>query len=500
MAMGAERTTVEGHRWDSVLHVDETYGYPPRHVLVSAGEQRVWLSTRPSDLVGLQNAQVITGIFGPAQMITVDEMKAIVEQGVPPENAPSVAATLAEITREELASLEQLSLPGNEERALKDAALQAPVVRIVNAMLAEAHRKRASDIHLEPTQDSISLRYRIDGILYEQAAPPLSLYPAITSRIKILAGLNIAEKRLPQDGRMRLVLDAAELDVRVATAPSVYGESVALRLLDEKIGLRTLGDLGLSQYDQDRLGQVLRGTDGIILVTGPTGGGKTTTLYALLQTLHTPERKIMTLEDPVEYEIPGITQIHVRPRIGLTFATGLRSLLRHDPDVLLVGEIRDRETAEMAIHASLTGHLVLSSLHTNDAPGALTRLIDMGIEPFLMSATVRAVVAQRLVRVLCSRCRVAKGDRYEAVGCDACEQSGYSGRTAISEVFVCTEDMLSDALVDPTTERLRQIALASGMRSLFQDGMDKVAQGITSMDEVRRVIGYRVDAGVDSSM
>lgn len=484
-----ERASVDINRIEAVHYMDDLHGDEPRFALVSMDGALTWLTTNPGDLIGLQNAHAVAGVVGPSRTVAVSFMKSLVEKSS--VNVPSIEATLADISEEELASIENLNVSGGEETVLKDAALKAPVVRIVNAVLAEAHRKRASDIHFEPTQDAILLRYRIDGVLYEQVAPPISLYPAIISRIKILAGLNIAEKRLPQDGRIRMRLDTGEVDVRVATAPSVFGESVALRLLDEHIGLRTPADLGLSKYDLDRLSRVFNQTDGIILVTGPTGGGKTTTLYAMLRDIRSPRRKIITLEDPIEYEMAGITQIQVRPRIGFTFATGLRSLLRHDPDVLLVGEIRDLETAEMAVNASLTGHLVLSSLHTNDAPGALIRLIDMGVEPYLISATVRAVVGQRLVRVLCTHCRVAQGEFYKAGGCPACDESGYIGRIAIFETLICDEGALADALIRPSAERLRQFATESGMRTLSEDGMEKARRGITTPDEVRRVIGSR---------
>ncbi len=327
-------------------------------------------------------------------------------------------------------------------------------------------------------------------MLYEQQAPPRELFPAIASRIKILAGINIAEKRLPQDGRIRMKSDESELDIRVATVPSIYGESISLRLLDKSNKMRSLTDLGLSKYDLERISILSSYPNGIILVTGPTGGGKTTTLYAMLQAIRTSERKILTLEDPVEYEIAGVTQIQVKPKIGLTFAEGLRSLLRHDPDVLLVGEIRDRETAEMAIHASLTGHLVLSSLHTNDAPGAVTRLLDMGIEEFLLASTIRAVLAQRLVRVLCHNCRKLESDgTYSSVGCKECDGTGFHGRTAIYELMVVDDQLRDEITSGTTTNTLRGLAIKAGMRTLLEDGLTKVEQGITSIAEVHRVLG-----------
>lgn len=466
---------------------------PPLSV-VEGDRMPAIVSSNPFDLVRMQNAQVMLGQSLPVSYMPQSVLESIFAVRRSTASEPSVAATLAGLTDDEMQMLGHLDLSETTaDNVLEGIAQQAPVVRLVNAMLSEAHRRGASDIHLEPTPKVVSLRYRIDGVLYDQPAPPRQLYPAIISRIKILAGLNIAEKRLPQDGRIRMNLVDHELDVRVATIPSIYGESAALRLLDKGTGVRTLSELGMSQYDRDRLGRVFGQTHGIVLVTGPTGSGKTTTLYAMLQEIRSPERKILTLEDPVEYEIAGVTQIQVKPKIGFTFAAGLRSLLRHDPDVLLVGEIRDLETAEMATHASLTGHLVLSSLHTNDAPTALTRLVDMGIEPFLITSTVRAVVAQRLVRILCNACRRPTGDStspYEAAGCPECDGTGYRGRTAVCEVMICEDAVSSCLLAGESTSGVKRVARSQGMRSIREDGMEKVRQGLTTLDEVVRVAGW----------
>lgn len=448
-------------------------------------------TSNPFDIVQLQNVQHILGRSLQIRYIPKDQLASLSAKG----NAPSIAEAVAALSDNELASVEQGGLDTDaSEDDLEDAAHRAPVVRLVNAIIGEAHVRRASDIHMEMTPQGVFLRYRIDGVVYDQVAPPKALYPAIVSRIKILAGLNIAERRLPQDGRIRIRLGESELDIRVATAPAVHGESVALRLLDQGSGVRSLSGIGLSNHALDRLQEALRERHGIILATGPTGSGKTTTLYAMLQTLRGPDRKVLTLEDPVEYEIPGVTQIQVRPKIGLTFAAGLRSLLRHDPDVLLVGEIRDKETAEMATQASLTGHLVLSSLHTNDAPSALTRLVDMGIEPFLVASTVRAVIAQRLVRVLCHECKRPTGNSeapYDAVGCEHCSGTGYYGRTAVCEVMHCSQGLVEKALAQGSTDAVRELALQQGMRTMYEDAWEKVAQGVTTAAEVDRVIGAR---------
>lgn len=443
-------------------------------IVGSASGSNVVYSSNPFDLVDIQNEQVLAGVTGPLCYLSRDDMRSKLGGG------PSVADTLAALSSEELSEVAFLQM-GSEEEFLEDAAQKAPIVRLVDAIIREAHRLRTSDIHLEPTQTGVSLRYRIDGVLYERPSPPLFLFPAVISRIKILAALNIAEKRLPQDGRFRFNVDGSELDIRVAVMPSIYGESASLRLLDKSIRLRSLPELGLSEYDQERLAHLFRRTDGIILVTGPTGGGKTTTLYAMLQAIRSPGRKILTVEDPVEYEMEGITQTQIHSKIGFTFANGLRALLRHDPDVLLVGEIRDRETAEMAIHSSLTGHLVLSSLHTTDAPGAITRLLDMGIEPYLVSSSLQAVLAQRLLRVLCTVCG--------GEGCDNCAGTGFFGRTAVYELLI-VDDVLRTAIMNRSNaDQLRSIALQQGMRPMRADGLDKISKGLTTYEELERVLG-----------
>lgn len=435
------------------------------------------ITSNPFNLQSYQNLQRKYQIQSPIRYASQEEIRTIAE------GQASVAQTLASFTAEELHELMH-STNSDELEAIDNAAHQVPVVRIVNSILLEAYQRRASDVHLQPTVDGVSLRYRIDGVLYDQPSPPKQLILAIISRIKILAGMNIAEKRLPQDGRFSMDSARGELDIRVATIPSVHGESVSIRLLDKNIAVKPLAELGISTYNQSRISHIFEQTHGMILVTGPTGSGKTTTLYSLLQELLSSERKIVTLEDPVEYEIPGITQTQVQPKIGLSFANGLRSILRHDPDVVLVGEIRDRETAEMAIHASLTGHLVLSSLHTNDAPGAITRLLDMGIEPFLITSSLRAVLAQRLVRLICPNCRSLTSPE-----CEICRGIGFSGRTAISELMICDLWIDTDLLLESSPKQLRDLAKKHGMKSLAEDADEKVLEGFTCEKEIRRVLG-----------
>ncbi len=393
---------------------------------------------------------------------------------------------------------EQLS-----EQALRREAEEGPIVKLVNSILEQAVHEGASDIHIEPMEDRVRVRYRVDGVLHQVHSAPKTAQLALVSRLKILADLNIAERRLPQDGRFRLLMDGRRVDFRVSTLPSTYGEKVVLRILDRKENV-SLEQLGLEPDELQKVRQLLGKAHGIVLVTGPTGSGKTTTLYSALQELDREALNIVTLEDPVEYELEGITQSQVNPKIGLTFANGLRSILRQDPDVVLVGEIRDRETAEIAIHAALTGHLVLSTLHTNDSAGAMTRLIDMGIEPYLVSSSVVGVIAQRLVRKICSNCSEPfqpsetlvtslglppDGDYtfHRGKGCTACKQTGYRGRIGIYEVLLTNDQIRELVLQKAPATAIQAAARKNGMRTLREAGLRKVLQGLTTVEEVLRV-------------
>jgi general secretion pathway protein E/type IV pilus assembly protein PilB len=387
------------------------------------------------------------------------------------------------------------------------AAQDASIIKFVNQVMAEALDLRATDVHVEPFEDALRVRYRVDGVLVEANIPAQvrKYHAAIVSRIKILSHLDIAEKRLPQDGRIRLKVAGREIDLRVSVIPMIHGEAVVLRILDRGDALLGLEHLGFSARDRRAWDRVLDLPHGIVLVTGPTGSGKTTSLYAALSRINDVERKIITVEDPVEYQLRGINQIQVSTKTGLTFAAGLRAILRHDPDVVLIGEIRDRETAEIAVQASLTGHLVFSTLHTNDAPGAVTRLIDMGIEPYLVSSSLEMVVAQRLVRLICSECKEAAPvkDReamlheaageavpevvYRGKGCRRCSGSGYRGRQGVFELMPVTEEIRSITLERASSGRIREIAMQQGMKSLRGDGWRLVREGRTTVEEVLRI-------------
>ena len=402
-------------------------------------------------------------------------------------------------------SLENLAHEWEEPRDLLDLIDEAPIIKLLNSLLFEAVKERASDIHIEPYERRVSVRFRKDGILYPMLSPPKIVQEALISRVKILAGLDIAEKRLPQDGRIRLLVAGKDVDVRVSIVPTSFGERVVLRLLDRKGGGVDLSEAGLAPDLVGELKALLERNSGIVLVTGPTGSGKTTTLYACLNSINSDERNIITVEDPVEYQIEGVGQIQVNPKIDLGFANGLRSILRQDPDVIMIGEIRDADTANIAIQASLTGHLVFSTLHTNDAPSAVVRLVDMGIETFLISSSLSAVIAQRLVRVLCKKCKEAyePGTEelklfetnmsevpsllYRNVGCEECFHTGYAERTGIFEFMEIDREMKGLLLKSPDAATIREHALNKGMQSLRQDGLNKAAAGITSLDEVIRV-------------
>src|SRR5437762_731150 len=400
------------------------------------------------------------------------------------------------------------ALVGDDENIehLRDLASEVPVIRLVNLIISRAVESRASDIHIEPFEKDLRLRYRVDGVLHNMDAPPNALRAAVISRIKLMAKLNIAERRLPQDGRIKLKVLGKEIDLRVSTLPTLYGESLVMRILDRSnTSLIDLRRLGFPQDLYEKVCQMTSKPHGIFLVTGPTGSGKTTTLYSALKRINIPNRKIITIEDPVEYQMDGINQIQVNPQIGLTFGMGLRHIVRQDPDVIMVGEIRDLETAEIAIRAALTGHLVFSTLHTNDAPSAITRLVDMGAEDYLIASSLLGVLAQRLVRVICPHCKVevfpvpemldeigykrANGrDRFfEGRGCERCSQTGFIGRVGIYELMGMNDDIRKLTIGKADSNVIRKKALESGMRSLRDDGWLKVRQGLTTISEVLRV-------------
>jgi len=390
---------------------------------------------------------------------------------------------------------------------LKDLASEAPVIRLVNLMIARAVESRASDIHIEPFENRLKVRYRVDGVLREVESPPSRLSAAVISRIKIMAKLNIAERRLPQDGRIQLRAQGKEIDLRVSTVPTLWGESVVMRILDKASVVLDFEVLGFGARTLKRFQEVLELPHGILLVTGPTGSGKTTTLYTALQTLNTPERKILTVEDPVEYQLEGINQIQVKPQINLTFANALRAIVRQDPDVIMIGEMRDVETAGIAVQSALTGHLVLSTLHTNDAAGSITRLLDMGVDDYLLTSTINGILAQRLVRLLCTHCRQPypalpelveelrlsrfSDSRaitlYKPVGCELCGGTGYRGRAAIMEFLVMSDPLRRMVLKHADATELQAEAQKEGMDSMYEDGLRKAVAGLTALEEVLRV-------------
>jgi general secretion pathway protein E len=456
---------------------------------------------------------VTVAIAGPAALLALDELR--LTFGKPVEAVLVPASLLADTinhvyagasgtSRDVLQELEAEDLSTiatefNDPKDLLDLSDEAPVIRLLNSILSEAVKERASDIHIEPYERDLLVRLRIDGLLYEKLSPPKIIQEALISRVKIMAGLNIAEKRLPQDGRIRVRVAGRDVDIRVSIIPTFYGERAVLRLLDKKKGILSLADIGLGPQGVQLMERMLTRTSGIILVTGPTGSGKSTTLYASLNRVNSSEKNIITIEDPIEYQIKGIGQIQVNPKIDLTFAAGLRSILRQDPDIIMVGEIRDAETAEIAIQASLTGHLVLSTLHTNDAATAVTRLVDMGIEPFMIASSLSAVLAQRLVRVICPHCKEEyRSDRklagisfpyrlFRGRGCDKCFGLGTLGRTAIYEIMPIDQELCSMIIRRAHAGEIKEYAVSRGMQTLRDDGLARAAAGITTIEEVLRV-------------
>jgi type IV pilus assembly protein PilB len=466
--------------------------------------------------IGYEDSKLVVAMSDPANVFALDDIRTITGLDIKPvvatrsdiQNAISRLHRLDESVSDIVGAATDEVEESEDLAKTRELVEDAPIVKLVNLLITQAVNERASDIHIEPHERDVRIRYRIDGVLHEVMRSPKSLQSGVISRLKIMSDINIAERRVPQDGRVGLVVGGRAIDLRVATLPTVYGEKVVIRILDKSSVLMSLQDLGFSDHNFQRYESSYRKPYGMILVTGPTGSGKSTTLYGTLNIINTPERNIITVEDPVEYRLPGVNQIQINPRAGLTFASALRSILRSDPDVVLIGEIRDRETAQIATEAALTGHLVLSTLHTNDAPSAISRLLEMGIEPFLVSSAIDGVLAQRLMRVLCDRCKelyapteevlaeagiplLADGTApklYRPVGCAHCGKTGYRGRMAVHEVMLKSEEIERMTAEHRSSEEIGRTAREQGMRTLRQDGIDKLVAGHTSIEEIMRVI------------
>jgi type IV pilus assembly protein PilB len=464
--------------------------------------------------IGYEDGKLIVAMSDPANVFALDDIRSITGLDVKPV-VSTKADVLSAINRYHRAEgdLDDISMALDVEEDedlsnLKEVVEDAPIVKFVNLLITQAINDRASDIHLEPTERDLRVRFRIDGVLHDIMRSPRNIQNGVISRLKIMADINIAERRIPQDGRLSVNAAGKKVDLRVATLPCVWGEKVVMRILDNSTAMLKLSDLGFSDANYGRYSTSFTKPYGMILVTGPTGSGKSTTLYATLNIVSRPEINVITVEDPVEYRIPGINQVQTNVKAGLTFASALRSILRSDPDVVLIGEIRDHETAQIAIEAALTGHLVLSTLHTNDAPSAMTRLVEMDIEPFLVGSALDAVLAQRLARRLCERCKepytpepeVLKSARfpwedfaplptlYRAVGCSACAKTGYKGRLALNEIMIVSEEIERMTVDRASAVEIGKVAVEQGMRPLRLDGMDKASAGLTTIEEVLRVV------------
>ncbi len=457
----------------------------------------------PLNLLALDNLKIILNCEIEGLLATEEDIESSIEKyyGVREETIDDMLQELSE---------QDVSFVGGETAEEEGEGLsdEAPVIKLVGLLILEALRSRASDIHIEPLEERFRVRYRVDGVLQEVPAPPKRMEKAVISRIKIMSGMNIAEKRLPQDGKIRLSLLGKDIDLRVSALPAMHGESIVLRILDKSSLLLGMGELGFLKDDVKKFESLIASPNGIILVTGPTGSGKTTTLYAALNKINQPDRKLITVEEPVEYQLAGINQVNVKSEIGLTFARVLRSMLRQSPDIIMVGEIRDGETAEIAIRSALTGHLVFSTLHTNDAPSAVTRLIDMGIKPFLVASSIQAVLAQRLVRAICPECKspytprkdeilqleksfkkknIGKIQFYKGKGCSKCSQTGYKGRIGIFELLVLSSEIRTLIIQRTSSAKIREAACKLGMKTLRQDGWEKAVMGVTTLSEIERV-------------
>ena len=457
----------------------------------------------------LDGNTLLVAMVDPGNVLAVDDISLMTSFEVRPAVAAQedVTALIARLNQLEDTAVEEFveEDDGPEVVELRESGDDAPVVKLVHSLVAQAVDQGASDVHFEPVAGDLVVRYRIDGVLSEATRVPRKLVPGVVSRIKIMSDLDIAERRIPQDGRTALTIDRRRIDVRVATLPLVGGEGAVLRILDKEGMSVDLDDLGMADRERERFVDAFTRPHGAVLVTGPTGSGKTTTLYGALSRLHTPEKNIITIEDPVEYEMAGVKQMQINPRAGLTFANGLRSMMRADPDIIMVGEIRDKETAQIAVEAALTGHLVLSTLHTNDAPGAVARLIEMGVEPFLVASAVSCVLAQRLARRLCDGCKrevVVDGDvvrangyaigddrvvSYEPVGCGRCGGTGYKGRVGLYEVMPVNDEIRALAVSRASADEIADAGRRAGMRVLRDEGLEKVRAGVTSFAELARV-------------
>ncbi|MDQ1487331.1 MAG: type pilus assembly protein PilB [Actinomycetota bacterium] len=466
--------------------------------------------------VGYEDGKLLVAMADPANVFAIDDIRSLTGMDVKPAVATR-ADVIAAINRYHRADSElddlTMSLTGIDDldddlSHVSEVVEDAPVVKFVNLLITQAIQDRASDIHIEPTERDLRVRFRIDGVLHEVMRSPKNIQSGVTSRLKIMADINIAERRIPQDGRLSVNSNGKKVDLRVATLPTVWGEKVVMRILDNSTAMLNLSDLGFSDSNYERYAKSFTKPYGMLLVTGPTGSGKSTTLYATLNIVSSPDKNVITVEDPVEYRIPGINQVQTNVKAGLTFASALRSILRSDPDIVLIGEIRDHETAQIAIEAALTGHLVLSTLHTNDAPSAISRLIEMGIEPFLVGSALDCVLAQRLARRLCSKCKETYTPTpqaliearypwqdgmdlpvlYRANGCSACSKTGYKGRLALHEVMAVTESVERLAVERASAETIGKMAREQGMAVLRDDGLAKVAAGVTSLEEIFRVV------------
>jgi type IV pilus assembly protein PilB len=507
-ADGLARAVAERHGLD---HLDLRVYKPDMHAanLISIPAAKRYEAV---PVAFLDDRTLLVAMADPANVLAVDDIALLTGKEIRPAvtSREDIHGLISRLTRLDDVVSETELVEEDEGPAevvdLRESADDAPVIKLVNQIIAQAVEQGASDIHLEPNGSDLRVRFRIDGVLVESTTVQRRMVLGVVSRVKIMSDLDISERRVPQDGRVGLMIDGHHIDLRVVTLPSVHGESVVMRILDKDSVVMSLDKLGMAAPEHERFERAFRQAYGAVLVTGPTGSGKSTTLYAALAVLNSVEKNIITIEDPVEYQLDGITQVQVNPKAGLHFHTGLRSMMRADPDIIMVGEIRDRETAQIAIESALTGHLVLSTLHTNDAASAVTRLVEMGIEPFLVASAIDCVVAQRLARKLCQHCKErqiiaadvlrANGIRsqfdmeaYAATGCPRCSQSGYKGRIGLYEVLTVTEEVRKLALARAPAPEIAEVAVRQGMRLLRDDGLEKVRLGMTSIAEITRVTG-----------